>query len=80
MFRAVSIAAAVLADLFLTCAAPAATMRNFKVGSWDAGAYSNDTTRQFTHCAATATYANGISVLFSINRDFHWSMGFAHPG
>ena len=54
-------------------------MRNFKVGDWTAGAYSNDTTRQFSHCAATGTYGSGISVLFSISRDFHWSMGFAHP-
>jgi hypothetical protein len=68
------------ATFFLTCAAPAATMRNFKVGDWVAGAYSDDGTREFSHCAASGMYGSGISVVFSINRDFHWSMGFAHPG
>ena len=81
MFRPASTAMAVLAaTFFLTCAAPAATMRNFRVGDWLAGAYSNDSTREFSHCAASGVYGNGISVLFSINRDFHWSMGFANPG
>jgi len=70
----------VAATFLLPCAAPAATMRNFKVGDWTAGAYSNDSTREFSHCAAVGMYGSGISVVFSINRDFHWSMGFAHPG
>jgi hypothetical protein len=77
MFRLISVG--VVAIVSLTCAGSAATMRNFKVGDWTAGAYSNDTTRDFSHCAATGTYRSGISVLFSISRDFHWSMGFAHP-
>ncbi len=81
MFRPASILTAVLAaTIFLMCAAPAATLRQFKVGDWSAGAYSNDSTREFSHCAASGIYGSGISVVFAINRDFHWSMGFAHPG
>src|ERR1051326_5364227 len=75
-----TVMAMLAATFFLTCAAPAATMRNFKVGDWVAGAYSDDGTREFSHCAASGMYGSGISVVFSINRDFHWSMGFAHPG
>src|ERR1051325_10866401 len=43
MFRLISFVVAAIVPL--TCAASAATMRNFKVGDWFAGAYSNDSTR-----------------------------------
>jgi len=77
MFRHISVVVAAIVSL--TCAASAATMRNFKVGDWIAGAFSSDSTREFSHCAATGTYRSGISVIFAINRNFHWSMGFVHP-
>jgi len=54
-------------------------MRTFKIAGWFAAAYAEDSTHQFTHCAGLATYGSGISVIFSIDRDFHWAMGFAHP-
>lgn len=68
-----------LAFLFSAVPSEARPMRNFKVGEWYAGAYSSDTTGQFNHCAASATYRSGILVLFSIDKNFRWSMGFAHP-
>lgn len=52
-----------------------AEMRHFQVAHWSAGAYTNDSTGAFSHCAASAVYRSDIGLMFSINRDFHWSMG-----
>lgn len=65
--------------LLFAASSDARTMRNFRVGEWFAGAYSNDTTGEFSHCAASASYKSGIFVLFSIDKNFRWSMGFANP-
>ncbi|MPZ39763.1 MAG: hypothetical protein GEU95_17225 [Rhizobiales bacterium] len=51
------------------------SLRSFKVGNWN-GAFARD--GRFTHCAASANYGSGISMLFSINRQYQWSMGFAN--
>jgi hypothetical protein len=59
--------------------AQAEVLRNFQVWNWFVGAYSFPGTRTFSHCAASAKYNSGISVLFSINRNYGWSMGFVHP-
>jgi hypothetical protein len=55
------------------------TLRNFQVANWYAGAYSFDGTRTFSHCAGGTTYNSGITVIFSINRGYAWSMGFWNP-
>jgi hypothetical protein len=54
-------------------------IRLFNVANWKAGAYAKDATDQFSHCAASARYKSGITVYFSINRSFEWSMGFSNP-
>src|SRR5215467_3178807 len=63
----------------LNAPAKAETIRNFQVGSWFAGAYTKSGTSTFSHCAASARYRSGIFVLFSVNRSYSWSMGFANP-
>jgi hypothetical protein len=73
-----------LIALFLSTSAlvepsKAGTIREFNVAGWQAGAYTGKTSREFTHCAASAHYNSGITALFSINRTFHWTMGFYHP-
>ncbi len=70
---------AVVGAVLLAQPASAATLRSFTVGDWAAGAYSNDTTKEFNHCAGMGRYGSGISMIFAISRDFHWSMSFAHP-
>jgi hypothetical protein len=57
----------------------AATLRNFRVGEWFAGAYSSDTTGAFNHCAASATYKSGITTTFAVSKTFTLSMGFSNP-
>ena len=68
----------ILALLGGPCVASADTLYEFQVGTWTAGAYSKQTTRQFNHCAAVATYNSGIMMLFSVSRSYAWSMSFAH--
>jgi hypothetical protein len=49
------------------------------VGNWSGGAYTNDATGQFSHCAVNAGYKNGTRLLTSVTRDFQWLLGIAHP-
>jgi hypothetical protein len=59
--------------------APAATLETSQSGNWLVGAYSDDRTGQFSHCAMTASYRSGISMVFAVGSDFQWSAGFADP-
>ena len=58
--------------------AAADTLYEFPVGTWSAGAYSKQSSRQFNHCAAAANYNSGITMLFSVSRSYAWSMSFAN--
>jgi S1-C subfamily serine protease len=49
------------------------------VGGWTGGAFSNDETGAFSHCAATAPYANGVILVVSQNAAGIWSLAFASP-
>lgn len=50
-----------------------------KVGNWIGGAFSNDETGAFSHCAATTPYANGVILVVGYNAAGIWSLGFASP-
>jgi hypothetical protein len=77
MFNRSSTALAIFA--VLSWPASAATVRTFSFGNWSGGAYSNDVTQAFDHCAANARYNSGIFMGFIIDRNFNWSMRFSHP-
>jgi S1-C subfamily serine protease len=47
------------------------------VGNWKGGAYTNDQTGAFSHCAAGTGYANGVTVILGQNADGAWLLGFA---
>ncbi|MEY9756079.1 S1-C subfamily serine protease [Bradyrhizobium yuanmingense] len=49
------------------------------VGNWAGGAFSNDETGAFSHCAATAPYANGVSLFVAQNAAGSWLLSFASP-
>ncbi len=58
----------------------AAPLKHFKVGSWEAGAYSDDGLRnKFSHCAGSVTYKSGIIVTLIINREYKWGVALANP-
>ena len=59
-------------------AANSARMEEVNLHGWLVGAYSNDRTGLFSHCAASVPYQSGVLLLFSVGKDFNWSMGFAN--
>jgi hypothetical protein len=70
----------VLASLFLATGAAhaAGPMRPFQVGLWNGGAYTNEQTGVFSHCAAYVPYVSGVAMFAVVNRFFGWSLAFSH--
>ena len=52
---------------------------NIHVGNWRGGAFTDDTTGTFSHCAATTTYGNGIILVVGQNAGNSWLLSFASP-
>lgn len=75
-----SFAVAALLQLSLAGVAHAAgPFGSVNVGNWIGGAFSNDETGAFSHCAATTPYANGVILVVSQNAAGTWSLAFASP-
>jgi S1-C subfamily serine protease len=49
------------------------------VGAWNGGAFTDDTTGAFSHCAAMTGYASGITLVVGQNAAGAWLLGFSHP-
>ena len=49
---------------------------NRTVAGWYIGAY--DSQGKFTHCAMSTPYKSGITMYFSISRDYSWRVGWSH--
>ncbi len=49
------------------------------VGNWIGGAFSDDSTGSFSHCAATAPYSNGVNLVVGQNAVGAWLLSFASP-
>jgi hypothetical protein len=67
-----------LALLVTTSAFAASTSHTFRVGAWDGGAYTDDSTGAFSHCAAATPYKSGILFFVGVDAGWGWSLGFAH--
>ncbi|WP_027583078.1 trypsin-like peptidase domain-containing protein [Bradyrhizobium sp. Ai1a-2] len=50
------------------------------IGNWQGGAYTDDSSGNFTHCAAGASYQSGIYFLVLIDARGNWRLGFSHQG
>ena len=46
------------------------------IAGWSGGAYTNDSTGAFSHCAAGADYASGVSLVVSATATNSWLIGF----
>jgi hypothetical protein len=57
----------------------AGPFRSFQIGLWSGGAWTNDQTGAFSHCAASVPYQSGISMFAAVNRSYSWSLGFGDP-
>ncbi|HRE20852.1 MAG TPA: hypothetical protein PKW21_07445 [Rhabdaerophilum sp.] len=58
-------------------AASSAEIAKLRIGNWQGGAFSNDQNGTFSHCAASARYKSGITLVFSVSNNRVWSMGFS---
>lgn len=74
------LAFAATAAIFLAPAsASAATIDTFKVANWTVGAYTNNSTDRFSHCAASGRYRNGLTLIFSVTESLQWGISFLNP-
>ena len=69
---------AVGALLLTTSAEGKGPFGSIKVGLWTGGAYTNDATGKFSHCAAGAPYLSGIFFMVVMDSSNSWGLGFAH--
>jgi S1-C subfamily serine protease len=74
---AISLASAVLWASAAFAGGPFGTIH---IGLWTGGAYTNDATGAFSHCAAGTAYGNGVNIIVGQNVGGAWLLGFAHPG
>lgn len=65
-------------SLALSPAYAAGPYGSIRVGLWTGGAYTNDSTAAFSHCAAFAPYNSGITVFVALGSGHQWTLGFAH--
>ncbi|WP_454621740.1 S1C family serine protease [Bradyrhizobium cenepequi] len=48
------------------------------IGNWQGGAYTDDNSGAFSHCAAGASYQSGIYFLVLVGASGNWRLGFSH--
>ena len=61
----------------ISTAQAAGPFGTINVGGWKGGAYSNDSTGEFSHCAAGSTFGSGISLIVGHNARDAWLLSFA---
>ncbi len=73
------LAAIVLAMAVLVPAggASAGKIADLSSGGWSGGAFTDNHTGSFSHCAVNAKYKSGVVLYFSVSGARQWSMGFA---
>ena len=71
---------AFFAQIAITAIADAAgPYGSIHVGNWQGGAFTDDNTGAFSHCAATTGYGNGVILVVGQNASNSWLLGFASP-
>ena len=78
MFGRILRAVALISALTSTAALARGPFGVVEVGGWKGGAYSNDESGAFSHCAAGTSYKSGVYFVVSVNVGMAWSVGFAH--
>jgi S1-C subfamily serine protease len=77
MFRKFFVAC-LLQALIISSAGAAGPYGSIKVGAWIGGAFTDDSTGAFSHCAATTTYASGTTLVIGQGATNSWILGFAN--
>jgi hypothetical protein len=74
------VVASLLSSLIAMSAAQArGPYGSINVGNWKGGAYTNDQTGEFSHCAAGVGYDSGIYFMVTVDQGAGWSLGFHNP-
>src|SRR5271156_6695710 len=61
---------------FVPIANAAGPFGTIHVGAWNGGAYTDNNTGAFSHCAAGSEYASGVSLIVSQTASNSWLLGF----
>jgi len=61
---------------FVSIAGAAGPFGTIHVGAWNGGAYTDNNTGAFSHCAAGSEYASGVSLIVSQTASNSWLLGF----
>jgi S1-C subfamily serine protease len=69
---------AIIASGIATSAFAKGPYGSIKVGGWSGGAYTDDDTGKFSHCAAGGSYKSGVYVILSEGLRGNWTLGFAN--
>ena len=70
---------ALLLGLLAGTASARGPFQPFQLGYWQGGAYTNDPTGRFTHCAAGVGSTSGTGMIVAVNRAHRWPLGFGNP-
>jgi S1-C subfamily serine protease len=70
------VVACLLQAAFISMAGAAGPFGSIRVGAWNGGAYTDDNTGAFSHCAAGSEYASGVSLIVSQTAGNSWLLGF----
>ena len=76
--RVLQLAAFLAALIFASQAQAAGPFDPIRIGNWKGGAYTSNSTGNFSHCAASVRYKSGIIVSIHITKAFKWRLGFGH--
>ena len=68
--------AALISIAHISIAHAAGPFGTIHVGAWNGGAYTDDNTGNFSHCAAGSEYASGVSLVVSQTASNAWLLGF----
>jgi len=79
MGRVTLIIFCILGLIFDCGLAGARAIGKFRIGDWVGSTYRNDHTRRFDHCAARSTNADGITIIYSLDRSYIWSFELSNP-
>jgi S1-C subfamily serine protease len=70
------VVACLLQAAFIPIANAAGPFGTIHVGAWNGGAYTDNNTGAFSHCAAGSQYASGVSLIVSQTASNSWLLGF----
>jgi hypothetical protein len=73
------VTALALSLLWGTAAVAQHELYRFKAGGWDGAAYALEGTGRFRICTATASYENGTTIIFAVDRNYGWTLTLVNP-